>query len=213
MLTVTCVLKNGGGYSPSHVDKLQRQVARYLSLPHEFVCLSDVDVPCRRIRMEHDWPGWWSKIELFRPGVVTPNTVYIDLDNIILDDFSMIARCGHDFAMMQNLNRPEMASSALMWFGEKIPVEVYKKFVVSPDKWVKYHQVHAKGTYLGDQAFIWDALDRDVPMLGTSEYGIKSYRRHLMGLDGPPEDTRIVCFGGRYKPGNVNAEWVRAAWG
>lgn len=213
MLTVICVLKNGGGYGPDHVDKLERQVARHLSLPHEFMCLSDVDVNCRRIAMQHDWPGWWSKIELFCPGVVTPNTIYIDLDNIILDDFAEIAGCGHDFAMMQNLNRPEMASSAIMWFGSKIPVEVYKRFVVNPDIWVKYHQIYAKGPYLGDQAFIWDSLGRDVPLLETAKYGIKSYRKHILGLDRPPKDTRIVCFGGHYKPSNVNAEWVRAAWG
>lgn len=212
MLTVICVLRSGGIYDESDVVKLQHQVARHMSQSHRFVCLSDIDVPCDRIAMQHNWPGWWSKIELFRPGVVTQNTIYLDLDNVILDDFSMVAQCGHDFAMMQNLGKSWMASSALMWFGAKIPVEVYKRFVVEPDKWLKYYQIYAKGTYVGDQAFIWDSLDRSVPLLGAKEYGIKSYRRHILGLDRPPKNTRIVCFGGKYKPRNVNAEWLKAAW-
>lgn len=213
MITVACVLKSGGRYKPDDVAKLNRNVAQKLSLPHNFVCLSDISVPCERIALQHDWSGWWSKIELFRPGVLPPNTIYLDLDTVVLDDFSDIAECGYEFAMMQNLKRPHMVSSALMWFYHKAPVEVYKRFVVNPDYWVKYHQDNKDGPYLGDQAFIWDALDRNVPVLETKKYGVYSYRLHVKDRGKPPDGCRIVDFGGQYKPNNVDAEWLRAIRG
>lgn len=205
-------MRSGGGYGPSDVEKLKNQVARHLSLPHRFVCLSDVEVPCERIAMQHDWQGWWSKIELFRPGVIDGPTVYLDLDNVVLGDISNIFDCGHEFAMMQNLNRPTYASSAVMFFYHKAPVEIYERFVVMPQHWVKYHEIHRDGPYLGDQAFIWSSLDRNVPFLGTKEYGIRSYRKDVLLKGKPPEGTKIVCFGGIYKPKTVNDEWLKAAW-
>jgi hypothetical protein len=87
--TVICVLRSGGIYGAGDVEKLRNQVARHLSLPHEFVCLSDVEVSCKRIALQHDWSGWWSKVELFRPGVIQGPTVYMDLDNVILGDSSV----------------------------------------------------------------------------------------------------------------------------
>jgi hypothetical protein len=212
-LTVICVLRSGGIYGPNDVAKLQHNVAQKLSLPHRFVCLSDIQVPCERIAMQHNWPGWWAKIELFRPGVISGPTIYLDLDNVVLADFAEITQCGHDFALMQNLSRPHMVSSAVMWHYHNAPQIVYEKFVVSPQHWVKYHQDNRSGPYLGDQAFIWDALNRDVPVLETEKYGICSYRLHVKDQGKPPDWCKIVCFGGKYKPNNVNADWLRAIRG
>ena len=69
MITILCVLKSGGVYDIEWVRKLRDGVSRNLSQEHRFVCLSDVPVPCRRIPIEHHWPGWWSKIEMFKPGL------------------------------------------------------------------------------------------------------------------------------------------------
>lgn len=212
MNTVMCVLKSGGDYDQSDVEKLRNQVARHLSLPHEFVCLSDVDVPCKRIALQHDWPGWWSKIELFRQGVIESPTVFVDLDMVIMGDFAPIFGCGHEFAMMHNFNRTGYASSAIMFFNGKAPVDVYKKFVVDAQHWIKYHQDHRDGPYLGDQAFIWDSLGRDVPLLNTKEYGVRSYRKDILSNGTVPADTNIVVFGGAYKPSNVSHDWLQAAW-
>lgn len=82
-LTIACVLRSGGVYDAEWVAKLQRGVARHMTLPHRFVCLSDVDVPCERIPLVTDWPGWWSKIELFRKGLFDGPVLYTDLDSVI----------------------------------------------------------------------------------------------------------------------------------
>jgi len=84
MLTVACVLRSGGKFDSEYVRKLRDGVLRFANVPHRFVCLSDVDVPCERIPLEHNWPGWWSKIELFRPGVIKAPMLYLDLDTIVI---------------------------------------------------------------------------------------------------------------------------------
>jgi hypothetical protein len=212
MNQVICVLKSGGIYSAKDVDKLQSQVKRHLSVPHEFVCLSDVDVSCKRIALEHDFEGWWSKIELFRPGVIQAKTVYLDLDMVILGDFATIFDRQEDFAMMENFNRSGFPSSTIMFFNHKSPLEVYKRFVVNSEYWLKYHKDHRDGPYLGDQAFIWDSLGRNVSLFQPQEYGIKSYRKQILPTGNLPKHAKIISFAGPYKPHNVQHEWLTAAW-
>ncbi|MFO0270395.1 MAG: hypothetical protein ACK53W_07670 [Gemmatimonadota bacterium] len=212
MLTVICVLKSGGIYDAEWVRKLRDGVARHLGLSHRFVCLSDMDVPCERIALQHDWPGWWSKIELFRPGVVTGPTLYVDLDNLPVGDLSPLTDCPHDFAMLRNFNRPEYASSCVMWFKDKAPAQVYEKFAADPQGWMTFHVKHRDGPYLGDQAFIWDCFDRNVPFIELPALAVCSYKKDYLRLGRLPDGAAMVAFGGSMKPNTVNHKWVRQAW-
>jgi hypothetical protein len=210
MLTVLCVLKSGGGYDAEWVAKLQRAVERHLSTPHVFKCLSDVEVPCERIALKHDWKGWFSKVELFRPGVIDGPTLTLDLDSVIVDGFDQIADLPYDFAMLRNLNDPSKASSAVMWF-RKAPHHVYEAFAENPEHYMGEYAKSNGGVYIGDQAWIFDAMDRKVTYF-SDEYPrlIRSYRRHCQ--NGVPPGCSIVQFGGSLKPSNVKDQWVKEAW-
>jgi hypothetical protein len=211
VLTVLCVLKSGGEYTAEWVEKLRKAVARNLPVEHAFKCLSDVDVPCERIPLEHGWPGWWSKIELFRPGAVTGPTLYLDLDTVIVGSIEKLADLPFDFAIMRNLNASWMPGSAVMWFKEKAPTKVYELFRENPQHYVGQYSDKGEGCYLGDQAFIWDALERKVNFLTDKVPGlIRSYRRHCAA--GVPEGCSVVAFGGSKKPSNVHDKWVKEAW-
>jgi hypothetical protein len=214
MLTVMCVLRSGGGtYNASWVGKLQRAVARNLTIPHRFVCLSDVEVPCERIPLLHDWPGWWSKIELFRPGVITGPTIYFDLDTVIVGNFDHIADNPSPFAMLKNFSAlTDMVGSGVMWFrdAESVPHKVYQKFAKMPECYMEHHLRHADAasSYIGDQAFIWDTLACRVD---TLQYpGILSYKRHCRKL--LPADSSIVAFHGQPRPSEVSDSWVKEHW-
>lgn len=210
MLTVLSVLRSGGIYDAEWVRKLRDGVARNLRQPHRFACLSDVEVPCERIALLHDWKGWWAKIELFRPGVVTGPTLYFDLDNVPLGPLDFLAECPHEFAMLPNFNRPDYASSCVMWW--KTPQHhVYEKFAEKPGYWREYHRLRRSGPYLGDQAFIWECWKRQVPMLEVSRRQICSYRVDVLKR-GLPAEAAMVCFGGEFKPSNVRTDWLERAW-
>lgn len=214
MFTVICVLKSGGIYDAEWVRKLHDGVARNLKRPHGFACLSDVQVPCHRIELKHDWAGWWSKLEIFRPDVVVGPTLYLDLDTAItgpLDDTIAALRHCEDFAMLNNFSNPGMVGSGVMWFsGDNVPHHIYEKFRKQPEAYIAHHNRNANGSYLGDQAFTWDALGRDVPFLTDRTTGIKSYKHHCRS--GLPEGTCIVCFPGAPKPTEVKEQWMKEAW-
>lgn len=211
MLTVICVLKAGGPYDASWVAKLERAVERHLSVPYHFVCLTDMEVSCEKIPLKHDWPGWFAKIELFRPGVIDGPTLYLDLDSVLVGSIDSIADLPYDFAMLRNLNDSSKASSAVMWFREP-PHHVYTTFAENPEHYMAEYAKANGGVYIGDQAFIWDAMDRKVPLF-SDEFPklIRSYRRHCQ--NGIPAGCAMVQFGGPLKPDNVKDAWVKEAWG
>ncbi len=209
MFDVICVLRSGGIYDAEWVRKLRDGVARNLNVPHRFRCLSDVEVPCERVALKHDWPGWWSKIELFRPGVIERPTIYFDLDTVITGPLDEVESLPYDFAALRNFHMPEMIGSGVMWFN-KVPHQVYERFAACPEDFILFHEIYKSGPYLGDQAFIWDSMLREVPKLTDSFKRIRSYKYHCK--EGLPEDASVVCFHGKPRPPEVKTDWMMEHW-
>jgi hypothetical protein len=203
-LLVLCVCKSGGEYSAEWVRKLKDGVARNLTVPYEFKCLSDIEVP-DRIPLRHKWPGWWSKLELFRE--ITGPTLYLDLDTVITGPLAHLVSLPDDFAMLRNFHVPEFVGSGVMWFG-KPQRHVYERFCEKPFKWIEYHDRKRDGPYLGDQAFIWESMGKNVKHLPMET--IKSYKFHCK--NGLPENTSVVCFHGQPKLPDVKADWITENW-
>ena len=211
MLTVISVLRSGGDFDASWVEKLNNGVSRNLTRPHKFVCISDVEVPCERIPIEVDWPGWWPKILLFKPGVITGPTVFFDLDTVITGNIDGLARISADFALLRNFFQPEMIGGGMFWFsGRNVPTQIYTKFAKMPDAYIQHHIRNRNGTYVGDQGFIYDVLGADVPKINDEFDGIKGYKYHCQ--KGLPEGTKIVCFSGKPRPNEVKDDWMLENW-
>lgn len=208
MITISCVLKAGGIYDASWVSKLQGGVSRHFKFPHRFVCLTDSpDVSCETIRLKHGWPGWWSKLELFR--LTDFPMLYLDLDTVIVGYIDVLA-VKSPFSMLRSFNRPGMVGSGVMHWNESRR-SVYEKFAQDPEHYIRLHEALQAGTYVGDQAFIWDALDRDgIGAIQDEIPGVVSYKRHCK--DGLPEGAKIVCFHGRPRPTEVTDDWMAREW-
>jgi hypothetical protein len=209
MLTVATVLKSGGIYDPLWVERLRRGVAQNLPGAHRFVCLSDVDVPCERIPLEHGWPGWWSKIELFRlPGPV----LYFDLDTVIVGNLVDIATAAilADFVMLRDFyDSRHLQSSVMAWCGDKV-AGIYEQFLPNPETLMAKQRAR-----MGDQAYIEEWWGR-TPVLKWQDGvpgQIVSYKVHCRNGGGIPEDARVICLHGYPKfldmPANDPA---RQAW-
>jgi hypothetical protein len=203
-MLVLCVCRSGGEYTAEWVEKLKAGVARNLTVPYEFRCLSDIEVQ-DRIPLKHKWPGWWSKIEMFRE--ITGPTLYLDLDTVVVGSLDYLAKLENDFAMLRNFHDPEFVGSGVMWFG-KSQKHVYDRFCEKPFKWIEYHEKKADGPYLGDQAFIWESMKRKVAHLPMER--IKSYKFHCKTA--LPENTSLVCFHGLPKLPTVKADWIERNW-
>jgi hypothetical protein len=87
-------LKHGTKYSAEYVNKLYSMVNRNLSLPYEFVCLTEdshglhkeirvIDLP------KNNLEGWWYKPTVFDPSLELNGTIlFIDLDVIIFNNLN-----------------------------------------------------------------------------------------------------------------------------
>jgi hypothetical protein len=210
-LTVLCVLKSGGDYNAEYVRILRDGVARHLTIPHRFVCLSDVDVPCERIPLKHGWPGWWSKIEIFRPDVITGKTLYLDLDTIITGPLDAVATIPDEFSML-NIREKDtnVGNSGAMWMAKPFP-HVYERFVEKPEYWMDYHLRFAKNRYMGDQAFISDCFP-EIPKLNKALPGFFKSYKYDRCENRVPSGCSVVCFGGFPRPHQVTSGWAREAW-
>lgn len=72
-------------------------VARNLSIPHRFVCLSNIDVDgVDTIPLTEGWPGWWAKTELWKHDF--GRTLYLDLDTLIAGSLDEVAEYPAQFA-------------------------------------------------------------------------------------------------------------------
>lgn len=189
-----CVLKAGGEYAPYHAVRLQR----YLGAP--LTCLTDYRIDNKNIEvipLVEQWPGWWSKIELFRPGLFNEPVVYLDLDVAVLGDVSRLH--ADTFTMCRDFIKPQMVNSSVM--SGPLPPEVFDTFYADPDKYMARYRSWPR---IGDQAFIEDTvsvIDRFDPGL------VVSYRQHCK--DSVPEGAVVVAFHGKPKPWQIAEEWAQ----
>lgn len=212
-MIVACVLRSGGRYDASWVRKLRDGVARHLTIPHRFVCLSDVPVDCERIPLQTDWPHWWAKIEAFR---LIGKVLYLDLDSVVVGSLDAICTAPHKFTMAHEYYRPQFAcSTAMAWGGDYgwIAREFARldsaEFRASYDNWTSDGRI-------GDQAFIEDCLHRAGHKIAFfkdrfGERSIASYKVHCKrGLEG---DEAVVAFHGAGKPDELmRIDWIRENW-
>lgn len=185
-----CVLKSGGIYSAGHVALLREQIPENIGM----LCLTDMPLKIPNVDTEpllHDLPGWWSKIELFRPGIVCEDTVYLDLDTVVCGDVETLFR--KDFTVYKDvILNDKMNSSVMAWYSP--PIEVYLKFMINPSETM---QVYRRWPKMGDQAFINDTAEYTFYEDGL----IRSYRKEC--LDGVPDGTVIVAYHGKPKPWDI----------
>lgn len=202
-MRVMMVLRTGGDFKPEHVGALARQIEQ--NLPGaDIACLSDVDVPCQRIPLQHDWPGWFSKMELFRPDI-DGTILYMDLDTVIVGDLSEIASVDR-LTMLSDFYKPERPASGVMLLPEQYRAEVWRKWMINPAR-----SMAMCGT-LGDQLFIGEACPHAHRWQDVVPGQIVSYKAHVRAKTGHrfdkgngnvPSNTRIICFHGKPRPWDV----------
>jgi hypothetical protein len=193
--TVACVLRSGGDYGPDDVRRLRDGVEAHLP-GARFVCLSDVDVPCERIPLRHDWPGWWSKLELCAPWV-HGDAVYLDLDTIITGDLSDLASLNR-LAIMRDVLRPDGLQSSCMFLPEADRAPVWKAFTARPESLM---QAFSGG---GDQAFLeslWLPGPSRIQDLLPGQ--LVSFKKDVRPLGRVPDNARAVIFHGLPRPRDI----------
>lgn len=194
-MIVACVLKSGGIYTDGHVARLEGQVAAHLKEPHRFVALSDVKVVCERLKLIHDWPGWWAKIELFRPGLFTGRVLYLDLDVTVVGDLTGLAHfpapfaASLDFIPMPGIPLSKFNSSVMSW-DAGVADHVYAR--LTPER---------MNMPRGDQDWLCENIDAAHFQIGDCV----SYKRDVRPRGSVPHSAKVVVWHGRPKFWEVEA--------
>lgn len=209
-MRVATVLRSGGDFEPRHVARLVAQIERHLP-GAEIVCLSDVAVECERIALKHDWPGWWAKMELYRPDI-GGDLLYIDLDTTIVGPLDEIAAAGQ-LTVLADFYRPELVQSSLMFLPEADRAEIWRAFSSDP---ARHMAECATRERWGDQGFLNELWNAGAARWQDVLPGqVVSWKLHVRKAVNParesgdgtvPQRARIVCFHGAPRPWEVAGE-------
>jgi hypothetical protein len=217
-ITIATVLKLGGEhYDVSYVNHIANSIAEHVSVPYEFVCLTDETAGFstnvhKVIGLEHRWEKWWSKIELFKPGkFFTDRVFYLDLDTIIVNNIDDIVNYdGNFFGLKDFYNMVSLGSGLMAWKcnSEKMNT-IYNNFIRNPSANIANHRY-------GDQEFIYPTVKRSMDFVqDLYPNKVVSYKKHCFNrLSGVniPEDASIVCFHGKPRPHEVDSTIIQGYW-
>lgn len=185
MIVATC-LRSGGEYKPEHVDRLRGMVG-----DADFVCLSDVEVNCRRIPLKHDWSGWWAKMELFAPWV-KGDLLYFDLDTTIFRLPSIPMRS----AVLRDFMNQGQIGSGMMFLKEADRAAVWDAFIADP---IRHMRECRTPNRWGDQGFIEPFFSDALRWQDFAK--VYSYKMHCR--NSVPQDADVVCFHGKPRPWDI----------
>lgn len=218
-LTFACVLKSGGPYNHRDAIRLERAIARHYAEPFSFVCLTDTPfhpTGAPRLRvfpLRENWPGFWAKMELFRPdlfGMAGARVLYFDLDTIICGRLEPIAAAAESapLVMLRDFYRPEHYGSGVMGFRARDFDFIYEQFKKAPAE-----HIHRTSARYGDQNVIEQMAPGAAFFQDVVPGHILSYKVHCgQALEAAPAGASLICFHGIPKPWDLTLPWVQDYW-
>ena len=212
-MKVFCVLRSGGAFDADDVAKLYICIRKHLP-GYDLHCLSDIDVPCNRVPLKYNWPGWWSKMEIFRPDI-EGDIFYLDLDTILIGNIEHLVSAARD-TLLKDFYYPWRPASALMYLTEASRAATWQQWFLDANNNMS---TYAKGdqTFLATTALATNSRRWQIDFPGQ----VISFKRHMRPsapfhgaqLMKPPKEACVVCFHGLPRPKQIEYEsWVKEAW-
>ena len=213
MLTVACQLWGDWGkpYQAEYVLNLKAGVEKHLTLPHKFVCMTNISLPASIETVPVNIPAWrWNlrKMALYQPdNGLEGRVLALDLDLAITGSLDDIASYDGRFGVMEDFYEPGKAGGCITAFeAGTLEEELYWPV------WVNHWKV-SRLTHGSERKWYRVAMP-DADLLQTMYPGqIVTYKpTPNTRLEAVPEDARIVCFHGQPRPHDVEVEWLKQYW-
>lgn len=197
---VVCV-KVGTKYGPEYVNRLAAMVARHMTIPHDFLCLTDNadGLQCDAADIGTTLEGWWAKLILFKPHdrLRDRRVLFMDLDTVIVGNIDFLLEPDEPFVILRDFYRPQEMGSAIMLIDQPYCPEIYSCFPGTHRYW-------------GDQAWIQECVGSVGVWQDLFPGKIVSYKVHC--ANGLPEQAAVVCFHGEPRPHQVSDPWMLEHW-
>lgn len=228
MLAVICYLwdeprsrwRHHYRYGADHVRVLQSMLARHLSVPHRFICVTDrpgelPDIVTRPLDSRLLIPGTrYPKLMTFRPDAATffgaDRLLMLDLDVVLTGSIDPLIAGDHEFCAWANPRfgrgtqiRSRFNSSAV-YLHAGARAEIWCRF----DSLRSPEEVRQAGYSYTDQAWMSRLVAPD-EWAWTADDGVYSYQqdcRHAL-----PTNARLVAFHGPVSPCMPHLQ-ARHAW-
>ena len=131
----------GRDFKPMDVARLFMSVEKHIDRPFEFFVLTNdmkADLPGTKIELKHsdDWPGWWSKMELYRPSILPKRrTLYMDLDSHVIRSLQPILDYEGDLVMFNTKDKKHISSHRQQGIGGMVYRYQAATILYDPWKW------------------------------------------------------------------------------
>ena len=229
-LTVLCV-RFGNKYGREYVERLRNMVARHMTIPYEFACLTDDHHSIEGVRTiyQHNagyQRGWWHKVHMFDPTLpLNKRVIFFDLDVVIHNNIDKLATTFsneflgiHDFNRKFHANWHSMNSSVLAWnhSSQSIIWDEFKKNPLEAQRlpgdqdWIwKLSKGHMK-FWPRDwiQSYKWEIRSKEQL---TMVNGRRVFKEVDHSIEVHP-DCCVTVFHGDPKPEDVKDKFVVDNW-
>jgi hypothetical protein len=188
--------------------RLKAMVERQLTIPHRFVCLSNVCVPCERIPLTEGWPGWWSKLELFKHDL-GERVLYLDLDVLVTGSLDELVNFPENMGVMPPhhvlLGEPAPRSRPGLIARYQTSCMVWSRGIGR--EFFEYFEPHQMARLNGDQDWLAH-VDPDIPVMP-----VEWFRKLRQCTQGPPEGVKVVLsMPWKNDAAAVKFPWVKKLW-
>lgn len=229
-VTILCV-KFGTKYGTPYVERLRNMVERHLTIPYEFVCLTDDKRPINGVRSivqknSGYHKGWWHKVHMFDPSIdLGGRILYFDLDVIIFNNIDKLATFQPSrFAGTRDFNRKfyptwNRLNSSVMAWNHGSESYIWKNFVDNPNLALRMHgdqdwifkQAGDKIKYFPDdwvQSYKWEIRKKQDLIVQGGKRRFRDIKDNII----PPANCSVAVFHGDPNPEDVRDPFVVDNW-
>ena len=193
MLTVLCG-NIGTKWPDVWVHRLKQMVENHCSVPYQFKCISDHNIPgmatvdASSVRLDETKPqGCWVKLDYFRRSVSGSGPcIALDLDTTIIGDIATLQSRRLAFAID---SRERVNSSVMAWTPDEQTDAIYTNNI----PYEEYPH--------GDQEYIRDSYSGYRKLAGCYSYKVDLF----YGSMEMPSDVKVVFFHGTPTPAAQSA--------
>lgn len=216
-------MKWGTLYSSDYVNRLYSMVARNITGPFRFICLTDDPTgvrdevecfPCPTVPIEGPQANrGWRKLALWQPKLegVEGEVLFFDLDVVIVDNIDDLFTFDEGFCVMRNWTQPEEPignTSVFRYTVGKHP-EIWDYFVADPERVLREQP--------NEQMYISRTIKR---LMFFPDDWCRLFKVHCVPAfpmrwfvpPQLPEGTRVVAFPGDPNPPDAAAGRWPAKW-
>jgi len=148
-----------------------------------------------------DLRGWYNKLYLFKPGVLSGPCVFLDLDTAIVGNLDEIFQYEGDLCILRDFHRQLRFGSGLIAFRAEAMAPVWNEFV----------RRSCPVMHSGDQQFIQEVM-KEADFFQDLHPGRGVSYRVPCRKGGVPAYARVVCFHGPPRPHEIEDPLLLAQW-